>query len=107
MPSTLYTIGHSNHELERFVALLSMHRIDAVCDVRSHPYSQYCPQFNRETLAASLREAGIRYVFFGTEFGARTEDASCYRNGRVDYARLAATESFQSGVRRLTKAMET
>src|SRR3954469_12363602 len=104
MPDALYTIGHSNHDAEHFLDLLRRHSIDAVCDVRSHPYSQYCPQFNRETIEVSLRQSGIRYTFFGKEFGARTDDASCYRNGRVDYSRLSETDAFQSGVRRLTKA---
>lgn len=107
MSDALYTIGHSNHETGRFLELLRLHEIEAVCDVRSHPYSQYCPQFNREAIEAALRQAGIRYAYFGKEFGARTEDASCYRNGRVDYATLAETDAFQSGVRRLKKAMET
>ena len=101
MPPTLYTIGHSNHDAERFIELLRAHGIEAVCDVRSRPYSQYCPQFNREALEATLRQAGIRYVFFGRVFGARPEDASCYRNGHVDYALLAETDPFRSGVRRL------
>jgi len=107
MSLDLYTIGHSNHDTGRFIELLRQHGIEAVCDVRSNPYSQYCPQFNRETLEASLSQAGIRYAFFGREFGARTDDASCYRSGRVDYSRLAETDSFQSGVRRLRKAMAT
>ncbi len=107
MQVTLYTIGHSNHTTERFLELLAAHGIEAVCDVRSSPYSQYCPQFNRESIEASLRNAGIRYAFFGKEFGARTDDAACYRDGRVDYARLGETEAFQAGVRRFKKAMQT
>src|SRR4051812_42198034 len=88
MASSLYTIGHSNHDTDHFLSLLRRHEIDVVCDVRSSPYSQYCPQFNRETLEATLRQAGIIYEFFGSELGARTDDKTCYRNGRVDYARL-------------------
>src|SRR3989442_15928815 len=45
---TVFTIGHSNLEFARFVALLKQHDIQAVADVRSSPYSQYNPQFNRE-----------------------------------------------------------
>ncbi len=107
MPTILYTIGHSNHDACRFIELLRQHEIEAVCDVRSHPYSQYCPQFNREPLETSLSQAGIRYAFFGQEFGARTDDLSCYRSGRVDYSLLAETDAFQAGVRRLKRAMMT
>jgi uncharacterized protein (DUF488 family) len=46
----IYTIGHSNHPIERFIALLRQHEITAVADVRSTPYSRFNPQFSREPL---------------------------------------------------------
>lgn len=97
----MYTIGHSNHAIERFLELLSQHQITAVADVRSTPYSRRNPQFNRETLKKSLAERDIRYVFLGEELGARSKDASCYHEGKVVYAKLAATELFQQGLHRL------
>ena len=42
---TIYTIGHSTHGIKNFVALLKRHRINAVADVRSVPYSRWHPQF--------------------------------------------------------------
>ena len=33
----LFTIGHSNHSIERFLALLRPHGVEAVADVRSRP----------------------------------------------------------------------
>jgi uncharacterized protein (DUF488 family) len=51
----LFTIGHSTHSLEKFLELLRQHRIEAVADVRSSPYSQYNPHFNREPLQLALR----------------------------------------------------
>lgn len=62
MPDTLFTIGHSNHPIEKLVALLRRHRVTAVCDVRSTPYSRYNPQFDRESLKCSLEASGIRLV---------------------------------------------
>ena len=50
----IYTIGHSNHPIDRLVALLQQHHIEALADVRSNPYSRFNPQFNREKLQASL-----------------------------------------------------
>jgi len=44
--NTLWTIGHSNHPLEAFLALLERHRMEAVADVRSSPYFGYASQFN-------------------------------------------------------------
>ena len=40
MMATIYTVGHSNHEPERFVALLRQHGIEQIVDVRSSPYSR-------------------------------------------------------------------
>lgn len=97
----IYTIGHSNHPAERFVALLRQHAIEAVADVRSIPYSRFNPQFRRETLIASLAEAGIRYVFLGDELGARSKDPNCYEGGRVSFARLARSDLFRAGLDRL------
>ena len=98
---TVLTVGHSTHAFSAFAALLSRHDVAAVADVRSAPYSRFNPQFNRETLKRSLLERGIRYVFLGRELGARSNDPSCYKDGQVQYARLARTEQFRSGIERV------
>lgn len=103
----LYTIGHSNHSIEQFIELLRMHGITAVGDVRSSPYSRFNPQFNRENLQKALREAGIAYVFLGKELGPRSEDPSCYLEGKVQYDRLAGTDAFKRGIERLDIGMKT
>ncbi|MDP2267690.1 MAG: DUF488 domain-containing protein, partial [Deltaproteobacteria bacterium] len=48
------TIGHSIHPIEKFIELLTIHGITALCDVRSSPYSRFTPQFNRESLKTEL-----------------------------------------------------
>ena len=100
------TIGHSTHGAGAFLALLRQHQVEAVADVRSSPYSQHTPQFNREAIEQTLREAGVRYVFLGKELGARAEDRSLYLNGRVQYGRLAQTQLFQSGLERVLRGAE-
>jgi uncharacterized protein (DUF488 family) len=103
----LYTIGHSNHPIDRFIALLQQHGIDAVADVRSTPYSRFNPQFRKERLQAALADAGVRYVFLGDELGARSKDPACYdESGRVSYVRLAATDLFRRGIERLLTGMQ-
>jgi uncharacterized protein (DUF488 family) len=103
----IYTIGHSNHPIERLVALLQQHQIEALADVRSNPYSRFNPQFNRERLQASLDAGGIRYVFLGEELGARSKDPACYdENGRVSYVKLAATPLLRRGLQRLQTGMQ-
>ena len=89
------TIGHSTHSAEAFLALLRQHQVEAVADVRSSPFSRFNPHFNRVPLEQCLKANGILYVFLGKELGARSEDRSCYLDGRVQYARLAQTPLFQ------------
>ena len=97
----LFTIGHSNVEAAAFVGLLRQHGVQTVADVRSSPYSQYTPQFNREILQVTLKQAGVRYVFLGDELGARRAERECYENGQAVYERIAQTPLFKSGLERL------
>jgi uncharacterized protein (DUF488 family) len=101
MSSIVYTVGHSNHASEEFLALLKMHGITAVADVRSRPYSRYNPQFDRETLRETLKAEGVQYVFLGGELGARSSDPACYERGVVQFERLAQAEEFKAGLRRV------
>lgn len=106
MQHAVFTIGHSTHPQECFIALLQRHGITALCDVRSKPYSRVNPQFNREELKESLNACGIRYVFLGKELGARSEDPACYEHGKVRYDRLAQTDLFRLGLERVQKGMK-
>ncbi len=106
MAETLYTVGHSNGSTDRLIGLLRRHAITAVADVRSQPYSRFNPQFNRDALASSLKNVGLEYVFLGQELGARSEDPSCYREGRARYSLIAKTVAFEAGISRLRKGME-
>ena len=64
----LFTIGHSNHPLEQFVALLRMHGVTAVADVRSTPYSRRHPQFNKDRLDAAIGKVSSD-VYAGKDIG--------------------------------------
>ncbi len=99
----VFTIGHSNLEIGKFVALLKQHGIQAIADVRSSPYSQHNPQFNRELLQKSLQEHGIAYVFLGQELGARRSERECYLEGRADYRLISQTPAFKRGIERVTQ----
>jgi uncharacterized protein (DUF488 family) len=107
MQQPIFTIGHSTHSPEQFLDLLKRHAITAVCDVRSRPYSRFNPQFNRESIKEVFRKSLIGYVFLGLELGARSEDPTCYENGRVQYGRLAQSKLFQEGIRRVLDGMRT
>lgn len=97
----ILTIGHSTHALDEFVALLRQHRVTAVGDVRSAPYSRFNPQFNRDVLPSSLKGFGIEYVYLGHALGGRSDDPACYEKGRICYDRVAKTEHFRHGLNRV------
>src|SRR5574341_314345 len=98
---TLFTIGHSNHAAERFVALLRAAGIARVADVRSVPYSRRWPQFRREALEAALAAAGIDYVWLGEALGGKPRGAA---PGRPDYAALAARPAFGTALEALLES---
>jgi len=107
MQKNIYTIGHSTHTAERFIELLKLNEITAVCDVRSSPYSRFNPQFNRETIQVELKKNGIAYVYLGKELGPRSDDPGCYENGKVQYDRLAKTDLFHEGIKRVKDGMKS
>ncbi len=107
MPSIIvFTIGHSNHTVDQFLALLRGAEITAVGDVRSTPYSRYLEHFNREKIQASLRAAGIAYVYLGDLLGGRPPDPNCYLDGVIDYELVAAKPEFKQGISRLLRGAE-
>jgi uncharacterized protein (DUF488 family) len=57
----IYTVGHSTHPLDEFMALLTAHGIRQLADIRSVPRSRRHPHFSADALAASLRDAAIVY----------------------------------------------
>jgi len=56
---TIWTVGHSTRPIGEFTDLLGAHEISLLVDVRTVPRSRYNPQFNANTLAKSLKEAGL------------------------------------------------
>lgn len=107
----IYTVGHSNHPTERFLALLKGQGVTALCDVRSRPYSLSNPQFNEKNLKKDLADAGIKYVFLGAELGARSQDPDCYDHDKtravVNYEKLAETDLFKKGLDRIVHGCQT
>lgn len=96
------TVGHSNHTLESFLSLLRSNSVEVVVEVRSYPYSNYSPQFDREALKSALAKAGIKYVDLGKQLGGRPEGAEFYdRDGHVRYDRVASAQFFATGLERL------
>ena len=100
--NTIYTIGHSNHDIGYFENLLSGFGINCVIDVRSVPASAYSTHFNREPLSAYLKRRNIIYLHFGREFGARQSEPEVLdESGKVDFDKVRKSSFFLSGIERL------
>jgi uncharacterized protein (DUF488 family) len=67
----IYTIGHSIHPAEQFLALLLAHEVRQVADIRTVPKSRRHPQFNRDALDRYLHTHGIGYRHFPALGGLR------------------------------------
>ena len=94
-----YTIGHSNHGINRFLELLQDTCTDTVIDVRSIPFSRFNPQFNRKNLEKSLKESAIGYLFMGDQLGGRYTDPSLLLpDGTINYQKVQETERFREGI---------
>ena len=95
----LFSIGHSNAEINAFIDLLRRYEINTLVDTRSQPYSRYNQHFSRERLKQSLSGVGIEYFYLGKELGGRPEDPSFYfQNGKVDYDLVAQSPTYLEGI---------
>jgi len=97
----LFSIGHSNIEAERFVAMQRAAGVTTIADVRSTPFSRFCPWFSAKNLAPLLAAGGIGYAGYGAELGGRPNDPALYRDGIADFEAMARHADFQAGLDRL------
>ena len=98
---TVFTIGHSTHSYEHFLSLLRASGITAVADVRTTPFSRHFSHFNEGALRSELKLDGISYVFLGKELGGRPSGRSFYCDRVADYEKMAKTQMFASGIKRV------
>jgi len=108
MMTEILTIGHSNHDIGAFLAILKKHGIDVLVDIRSDPYSRYATQFNKAEFQHAVTQAGIQYLYSGAQLGGKPRDVSLYTaSGKPDYDKLASTDEFQAQLRRLVEIAAT
>ncbi|MBI4446123.1 MAG: DUF488 domain-containing protein [Acidobacteria bacterium] len=105
---TVFSVGHSTRASDEFLHLLQAHDVKRIVDVRSIPRSRHNPQFNRETLAAKARAAGIGYVYLrklgGLRQARRDSPNLGWRNASFrGYADYMGTAEFEEGLARLLK----
>ena len=109
MSPQLFTIGHSTHPLERFLALLAQHGIEVLVDIRRFPGSRKFPQFNQDNVASALQKVGTEYLWLEALGGRRhkqrdgssTVNLGLQNAGFRNYADYMLTHEFQEGVAKL------
>jgi uncharacterized protein (DUF488 family) len=106
---TLWTVGHSNVALGRFIELLTAHHIALVADVRRFPGSRRHPHFSKSALPQSLAAHGIGYLHLAELGGRRTARAdsrnTAWRHPAFrGYADYMETSAFAAGLARLGQA---
>jgi uncharacterized protein (DUF488 family) len=97
----LMTIGHSNLPADRFITLLRDSNVSAVIDVRSVPFSRWCPWFSTKALATGLAAGGLAYLQLGDKLGGRPRDPQLYCDGIADYEAMARRPEFRAGLDRV------
>ena len=97
--NTIYTIGHSIHDWETFLGLLTLHGVDVVVDTRSAPVSRRAAFANKRTMPALLEQEDTSYVYLGDSLGGKPSDDDLYgQDGKPDYRKMRSQESFQAGI---------
>lgn len=103
----LYSIGHSNHDIDAWLSRLQVLRIQCLVDVRAYPESRRYPQFSSDALRASLEQAGMRYHWAGRQLGGRRKPrddsphVALAPDGLRAYADYMDTEGFQQAATQL------
>jgi uncharacterized protein (DUF488 family) len=107
-PQRIWTIGHSTHSSEEFLALLGAHEVQAIADVRRFPASRRHPQFNEAVFRRWLAQDKIGYRWFEALGGRRTPSPdsvnTAWRNASFRaYADYMETEEFAVAFSELLK----
>ena len=103
------TVGHSTRPVDALIEMLKAHGITRLIDVRTIPKSRYNPQYNREALERSLRDAGIGYEHMKALGGLRHPRKDSpnmgWRNESFrGYADYMQTSEFESALNTLAEA---
>ena len=108
MANPFFTIGHSTHPIDEFVALLRDFDIKLVADVRTVPRSRKNPQFNRDMLPAALKAFDLSYIHIPELGGLRGRrplppavNGFWQNESFHNYADYAMSDEFRAGLRKL------
>jgi len=107
MSPTVWTLGHSNHDLATFQRLVAGAGLERVVDVRRFPSSKRHPWFNKPSLADALGDIGVGYMHL-VDLGAHRDGAPDSPNTGLDgafraYADHMATPAFLASAQHLAE----
>lgn len=104
---TVYTIGYTSFEIQKFVEVLKKYKITCLIDVRSTPKSSYYKDFDDFNLLPLLKNNGILYRNYKEEFGARQENKDFYNvKGFLDFEVFSQSKQFNDGIDKIKKAQD-
>lgn len=102
--SKLYTIGYGNRSPEQLFDLVKTRGCSYLIDVRSIPYSSYHKAFNKEAIATSSEDYGLKYLYLGEQLGGKPSSDDLDEMGRADYVQMAEKTAFLEALERLHEA---
>jgi len=102
----IWTLGHSNHSWEDFLAILDSFQIKMLVDVRRYPGSRKFPHFNTDFLNEHLPQLGISYRSLTGLGGRRTPRPDSPNTGWQHesfrgYADYMGSEDFRQALEQL------
>lgn len=97
----ILTIGYGGRDIEKFISILKLHRIETVVDIRSRPYSRFQPNYNQKLLCEILHSESIGYAFMGLHLGGKPSNPDLLTNGEVDYDKVASSSGYQQEITKL------
>ena len=107
-PIALFSIGHSNHSLDDFLALLKAYGIRSLVDIRRSPHSSKFAQFDWKALEYALQHHEITYHWFEDlggwrkGLGERSPNLGLEEDAMRSYADHMLSDAFQEAAGRLT-----
>lgn len=93
----VYSLGHSNLELNEFIDVLKKFNIRHLLDVRSVPKSSYVSHFNKEKLEKELKQNDITYTYCGDNIGGRQH---------IDFKDYVNTPKYESSIKMVERIIK-
>jgi uncharacterized protein (DUF488 family) len=107
----LFTIGHSTHTLQEFLAILHAHNITHIVDVRTIPKSRHVPWFNETVLNKALHKEKMSYQHLAKLGGLRRTNKNSINTGWHNasfraFADYMQTPAFYEGLKELNDLLK-